>query len=63
MDNSGIEISDIILQVGDVKLTQLYVLSAKLNSLVDFQVGDEVEIIFYDRSENKIKTTTVILKK
>ena len=63
MDNSGIEISDIILQVGDVKLTQMYVLSAKLNSLVDFQVGDQVEVLFYDRSENQIKTTTVTLKK
>lgn len=62
MYGSGIEVADIILQIGDVKLTKLHVLSAKLNSLVDFQVGDEVEVIYYDRSANEIKTTKVILK-
>ena len=62
MDGSGIDVSDIILQIGDVKLTKLYTLSAKLNSLVDFQVGDEVEVIYYDRTDGKIKTTKVILK-
>lgn len=59
---SGIEQHDIILSVGGVKATRTYVINAALNSLVDFQVGDTVEIVYYSRSNNTIKTITVTLK-
>ena len=59
---SGIETHDIILSVGGIKATRTYAINAALNSLVDFQVGDVVEIEYYSRSENKIKTITVTLK-
>ncbi|MBQ8293140.1 MAG: trypsin-like peptidase domain-containing protein [Bacilli bacterium] len=60
--NSGIEPHDIILSVGGVKASRTYVINAKLNSLVDFQVGDEVEIVYYSRIKNRVVTTTVTLK-
>ena len=60
--DSEIEVDDIILEVNDIKITQNYVLNAMLNSLVDFQVGDEVTIKYFDRSSNEIKTISVILK-
>ena len=50
------------LEVNGIKITQSYVINAMLNSLVDFQVGDEVTIKYYDRSSNEIKTISVILK-
>ena len=60
--DTEIEVDDIILEVNDIKITQNYVLNAMLNSLVDFQVGDEVTIKYFDRSSNEIKTINVILK-
>ena len=60
--DTEIEVDDIILEVNDIKITQNYVLNAMLNSLVDFQVGDEVTIKYFDRSSNEIKTISVILK-
>ena len=62
IDDTEIDIDDIILEVNGVKLYNSYILNAMLNSLVDFQVGDEVTIKYYDRSSEKIKTTTAILK-
>lgn len=62
LDGFGIEKHDIILAIGDITITRMNIVTAKLNSLVDYQVGDEVEIMFYDRSENKIKTVKTILK-
>ena len=44
IDGSGIEIHDIILEVDDIKITRTNIITAKLNSLVDYQVGDEVTI-------------------
>lgn len=63
IDGSGIEIDDIILEIGDLKLTQMYLLSAKLNSLVGFQVGEKVTIKYYSRSSDTIKEVEVVLKK
>lgn len=60
--NSGIKPHDIILSVGGVKATRTYVINAKLNSLVDFQVGDVVDIEYYSRDTNKIEKITVTLK-
>ena len=62
IDDTEIDIDDIILEVNGVKLYNSYILNAMLNSLVDFQVGDEVTIKYYDRSSEEIKTTTAILK-
>ena len=59
--STDIEIDDIILEVNGIKITQNYVLNAMLNSLVDFQVGDEITIKYFDRSSNEIKTTNVVL--
>ncbi len=60
--NSGIKAHDIILSVGGVKATRTYVINAKLNSLVDFQVGDVVDIEYYSRTSGQIETITVTLK-
>ena len=60
--STDIDIDDILLEVNGIKITQSYVINAMLNSLVDFQVGDEVTIKYYDRSSNEIKTISVILK-
>lgn len=62
LSNSGIEAHDIILSVGGVKATRTYVINAKLNSLVDFQVGDVVDIEYYSRESGQIETVTVTLK-
>ena len=59
---SGIKTHDIILSVGGVKCTRTYIINAKLNSLVDFQVGDVVEIEYYSRTTGKIEKVTVTLK-
>ncbi len=59
---SGIEAHDIILSVGGVKATRTYMINAALNSLVDFQVGDTVEIEYYSRDTGKIEIITVTLK-
>jgi len=62
LDGFGIEKHDIILSIGDITITRMNILTARLNSLVDYQVGDEVEVTFYDRSEGQIKTVKVVLK-
>ena len=38
------------------------IVSAKLNSLVDYKIGDEINIKYYDRSADTIVTETVVLK-
>ncbi len=62
VDGSGIKADDIILQFGSVKLTRMNILSGYLNSLNDYFIGSKVEITYYCRSTNTIKTTTVTLK-
>ena len=37
-------------------------MSAKLNSLVDYEIGDEITIVYYDRSADAIVTETAILQ-
>ncbi len=54
---------DIILKVGGVKITRQYIINALLNSLVNFQVGDTVEIEYYSRVDGIVKTIDVVLKK
>jgi S1-C subfamily serine protease len=62
IEGSGIEVDDIILEVDNIKITRTNIITAKLNSLVDYKVGDVVTIKYYDRSSNSIKTTNVTLK-
>lgn len=62
LDGFGIEKHDIILTFAGIKITRTHIVSAKLGSLVDFHVGDKVEITYYDRSEGKIKTIETVLK-
>ena len=37
-------------------------ITSKLNSLVDFKIGDTIIITYWDRSLNKIVEESVILK-
>ena len=54
---------DIILEINGIKLTRMYIVNSKLNSLIEgFQVGETVTIKYYDRSSNSIKSVDVILK-
>ncbi len=62
LDGFGIEKHDIILSVAGIKATRTHIINAKLGSLVDFHVGDKVEISYYDRSDDKIKTIEAVLK-
>ena len=59
--NSGIEKDDILLEFDGVKITSLNQISSHMNSLTDYLVGDEVSISYYDRSENVVVKTNVIL--
>lgn len=59
--NTGIEKDDILLEFNGVKVTSLVQISAKMNSMTDYLVGDEISIAYYDRSENVVVKTTVIL--
>lgn len=62
MDGSGIQEDDIILTFDDIKITRTYVLTAKLNSLTDYKIGDRVKITYYSRSSKTIKTVNIILR-
>lgn len=62
ISKTDIDVTDIILEVNDIKITKNYVINALLNSLVDFQVGDEVSIKYYDRSSGEVKTINVVLQ-
>ena len=59
---SGIKQDDIILEFEGVKLTTNSAFSALVNTASKYQVGSVVEITYYSRSSNSIKTTTVTLK-
>lgn len=59
---SGIKADDIILEFEGVKLTTNSAFSALVNTASKYQVGSVVEITYYSRSSNSIKTTTVTLK-
>lgn len=61
---TDIEKHDIILQINDTKITRMYIINSKLNSLEDgLKVGEVVTITYYDRSTDSIKTTQATLKK
>lgn len=60
--NTGIEKHDILLEFDDEKIMNMDIVSAKLNSLVDYKIGDEINIKYYDRSADTIVTETVVLK-
>ena len=54
---------DIILEINGIKLTRMYIVNSKFNSLIEgFQVGEEITITYYDRSSNQIVSEKVILK-
>lgn len=54
---------DIILEINGIKLTRMYIVNSKFNSLIEgFQVGEEITITYYDRSLNQIVSEKVILK-
>lgn len=61
ISGTGIDIDDIILTIDDLKITKNYLISTKFNSLIDYKIGDEVIISYYDRSADEVKTTTAIL--
>ncbi len=62
LKGTGVQPHDIILSVGGVKITRTHIISARLNSLVDFQVGDVVDIVYYSRSLDKVVTIQAALK-
>lgn len=62
LSESGVQKDDIILTFDGEKLTNMNILSAKLNSLTEYFIGSEVQISYYSRSQNKIITETIILK-
>ena len=57
-----VEKNDILLAIDGVKLYNNYDLSGRLNSLSMYQVGDEVELTYYDASVKEIKTINITLK-
>ncbi len=59
---SNVKENDIILTFDGEKLTNMNVLSAKLNSLDDYLIGTTVEITYYSRSNNKIMTESIVLQ-
>lgn len=59
--NCGIEKDDILLEFDGFKITSLNQISSHMNSLTDYLVGDEVSISYYDRSEDVVVKTNVIL--
>ena len=61
ISTSDITVHDIILEVDGVKLYNMSSISSKLNSLVDYKMGDKVVIKYYDRSSNSIQETTITL--
>lgn len=59
--NCGIDKDDILLEFDGFKITSLNQISSHMNSLTDYLVGEEVSISYYDRSENVVVKTNVIL--
>ncbi len=62
MENSGIQVDDILLSINGVKITRMYIINHMLNSLMDLRVGESVEIEYYSRATGEIKTISVVLK-
>lgn len=60
--STGIEKDDIILTFDGEKIKDFDKISSKLNSLVDYKIGDEVVITYYDRSIGDIVTAKIILQ-
>ncbi len=59
---SNVEIDDIVLEINDEKLYNMNSLTAKLNSLVDYKIGDTVKIKYWDRSLGSIVEEMITLK-
>ena len=62
MSQTSLQKDDIILAFEDEPLTQMTILTGKLNALTDYVVGSKVEIAYYSRRLNKIVTETVTLR-
>lgn len=62
MSSAAIATDDILLTFDGVKLKNMSTLSAMLNTLTDYKVGSSVKITYYDRSENKVVETNIVLK-
>ncbi len=62
MSSTTITADDILLTFDGVKLKNMSTLSAMLNTLTDYKVGSSVKITYYDRSENKVVETNIVLK-
>lgn len=62
MSSTSISADDILLTFDGVKLKNMSTLSAMLNTLTDYKVGSSVKITYYDRSENKVVETNIVLK-
>ncbi len=62
MSSTKISADDILLTFDGVKLKNMSTLSAMLNTLTDYEVGTTVKITYYDRSENKVVETNIVLK-
>ena len=61
ISTSSIDVHDILLEVDGIKLYNMSVISSKLNSLVDYKMGDQVKIKYYDRSTSTIVEETITL--
>ena len=62
ISTSNIEVHDIILEVNGEKLYNMISVITKLNSLVDYKVGDTIVITYWDRSLDKIVEEEVVLR-
>lgn len=62
ISESNMKVDDILLEFDGEKLTNMNILSSKLNSLTEYFVGSKVEIKYYSRTQNKIVTEEVTLK-
>lgn len=59
---SGVEKDDIILTFDGMPIKYTYELMAIMSNLVDYSVGDIVEITYYSRATGQIKTVKITLK-
>ncbi len=62
MASSKIKKDDILLEIDGVKLTNNYIAPAMFNSLIDYHVGDEIEVKYYSRTNESVVTEKIILK-
>lgn len=62
LSGTGLAKDDILLELDGEKIRSMDMMSAKLNSLVDYQIGDEITFVYYDRSADAIVTETAILR-